>query len=351
MSHSVPHSRTDLSPAAPVAPPADTQAAFLARCIGMVAADLAEAETRLGALMHSDITVIPDAAGHLAFAGGKRLRPLLTLLAARAAGVTHADRITVAAVGELLHTATLLHDDVIDEGEFRRGRPCPRIVHGNGVSVLTGDFCLSRSLQAVAQTGHIDAVQSMADTVMRMAEGEVAQLYGAGGAALDRAHYDLIIERKTATLIAWCAQVGCLVDPGYREPLRRYGTELGYAFQIADDLLDYGIRQASGPGETGKNPGQDLREGKWTLPLLLACEADEALHADVVAAFEAGPPLDETVATDIVQRVLASDGVAAARAVADRHAEAAAEALSALPPSPARDALAQIPSYVVRRTN
>lgn len=317
----------------------------------MVASDLADAETRLRSLMHSDITVIPDAAGHLAFAGGKRLRPLLALLCAQASGVTSEHRITVAAVGELLHTATLLHDDVIDEGEFRRGRPCPRIVHGNGISVLTGDFCLSRSLQAVANTGVIDAVQSMADTVMNMAEGEVAQLYGAGGAAIDRAHYDLIIERKTATLIAWCAQVGCLAPLVYREPLRRFGMELGYAFQIADDLLDYGIRNASGPGETGKNPGQDLREGKWTLPLLLACEADPQLHADVLAAFEAGPPLDEDAATDIVQRVLASDAVARARAVADAHADAAAEALSALPPSAALEALQQIPNYVVRRTN
>ncbi len=347
----MPHSATELSTPARPAAPQSTQAAFLAGCIGMVAEDLAAAEVRLRTLMHSDITVIPDAAGHLAFAGGKRLRPLLALLCARASGVTDPDRITVAAVGELLHTATLLHDDVIDEGEFRRGRPCPRIVHGNGISVLTGDFCLSRSLQAIANTGHIDAVQSMANTVMRMAEGEVAQLYGAGGAALDRDHYDMIIERKTATLIAWCAQVGCLAEPTWREPLRRFGMELGYAFQIADDLLDYGIRDASGPGETGKNPGQDLREGKWTLPLLLACERDRRLHDDVLAAFGSGPPLAEAAATDIVQRVLASDGVGAARDVANAHADAAAQALSVLPPSPAREALQQIPSYVVRRTN
>ncbi len=344
-------SATNLSPAAHRAPVSHAQAAFLAQCIGMVAPDLAEAETRLRTLMHSDVTVIPDAAGHLAFAGGKRLRPLLALLCAQACGVTDPHRITVAAVGELLHTATLLHDDVIDDGEFRRGRPTPRIVHGNGISVLTGDFCLSRSLQAVAHTGHIDAVQSMADTVMRMAEGEVAQLYGAGGAALDRAHYDMIIERKTATLIAWCAQVGCFAPVELREPLRRFGLELGYAFQIADDLLDYGIRNAAGPGETGKNPGQDLREGKWTLPLLLACEDDRQLHADVLAAFEAGPPLAEDAATDIMRRVLASDGVEAAREVADRHADAAAEALAPLPSSAAKEALQQIPNYVVRRTS
>jgi octaprenyl-diphosphate synthase len=344
-------SATDLSSTARPSPPSGAQAAFLARCIRMVADDLADAETRLRELMHSDVTVIPDAAGHLAFAGGKRLRPLLALLCAKATGVTDPHRITVAAVGELLHTATLLHDDVIDEGEFRRGRPCPRIVHGNGISVLTGDFCLSRSLQAVANTGHIDAVQSMADTVMRMAEGEVAQLYGAGGAALDRAHYDMIIERKTATLIAWCAMVGCFAPLEFREPLRRFGLELGYAFQIADDLLDYGIRDASAPGETGKIPGQDLREGKWTLPLLIACEDDPALHDDVLAAFGDGPPLLDDAANDIMRRVMASDGVVAARTIADRHADAAAEALAPLPPGDAKEALQQIPNYVVRRTH
>lgn len=346
----MPQSATEAYPAAR-APSPDAQAAFLAHCIGMVVTDLAEAETRLRALMHSDVTVIPDAAGRLAFAGGKRLRPLLALLAAKACGLEHEHRITVAAVGELLHTATLLHDDVIDEGQFRRGRPCPRLVHGNGISVLTGDFCLSRSLQAIARTGHIDAIQSMADTVMRMAEGEVAQLFGAGGAKLQRAHYDMIIERKTATLIAWCAQVGCMAPLQLREPLRRFGMELGYAFQIADDLLDYGIRDAAGPGETGKMPGADLREGKWTLPLLLACEDDPSLHADVLRAFESGPPLAEDAALDIMRRVLASDGVAQARTIAERHAADAAAALHPLPPGPVKEALQQIPTYVVRRTN
>ena len=347
----MPQSATELSPVPRPAPPSGAQAAFLAHCIGLVVHDLAETEVLLRTLMHSDVTVIPDAAGQLAFAGGKRLRPLLALLCAQATGVTDPARVTVAAVGELLHTATLLHDDVIDEGEFRRGRPTPRIVHGNGISVLTGDFCLARSLQAIANTGHVAAMQSMADTVMRMAECEVAQLYGAGGKAIDRTHYDMIIERKTATLIAWCAMVGCFAPPQFRDPLRRFGLELGYAFQVVDDLLDYGIRGSSGPGETGKNPGADLREGKWTLPLLLACDDDPGLHADVLAAFEAGPPLAEAAATRIMQRVLASDGVATARAVADRHADAAAEALAPLPPSAAKEALQRIPSYVVRRTH
>ncbi len=349
----MPHSATDLAspPPRPDAPPAETAAPLITRCIALVAADLAAAERRLQGLLESSITIIPEVSGHLAFAGGKRFRPLLSLLCAQAAGYQDDARITVAAVGELLHTATLLHDDVIDEGEFRRGRPSPRVEFGNGMAVLTGDYCLARSLQAMAQTGQIAAVQTMSDTVTLMAEGEVAQLHGAGNVELDRARYELIIERKTAALIAWCSEVAGLVEPRYRDSLRAFGMELGYAFQIADDLLDYGLREAAGPGITGKNPGQDLREGKWTLPLLLACERDDALRDDVHAALRAGPPMAHDIVADIVRRVLASDGVTRARIEAEGHAHRAVAALQSLPPSGARDALSDIATYVVRRKN
>jgi octaprenyl-diphosphate synthase len=149
-------------------------------------------------------------------------------------------RITVAAVGELLHTATLLHDDVVDDGAFRRGRPAARVVHGNGLAVLTGDYCLAKALQAIARTGHLRAVRTLADTVTRMAEGEVAQLSYAGDFSLDQRRYRTVIDRKTAALIAWCSAVAGLVDDTLVEPLTRYGRELGFAFQIADDLLDAG---------------------------------------------------------------------------------------------------------------
>lgn len=324
----------------------------MARCFALVGEDLAAAEEELHRLLQSDITVIPNVGEHLAFAGGKRFRPLLSLLCAQAAGFDGGARITVAAVGELLHTATLLHDDVIDEGEFRRGRPAARYAYGNGLSVLTGDYCLARSLQAVAATGQIRAVQTMGDAVTRMAEGEVAQLHAAGDGSLDRDRYYQVIERKTAALIAWCSAVAGLVDEAYDEPLHRFGLELGYAFQIADDLLDFRVASDGGAdADTGKDPGQDLREGKVTLPLLLACEADPSIHRRVDEALRAGPPMADHTVRRLVEAVRGCDAPARARDIALRHADQARQALTHLPPSQARDALDAVAYYVVRRSN
>jgi octaprenyl-diphosphate synthase len=319
---------------------------LLQRCVGLVGDDLVESERELGRLLQSSIAIIPDVGGHLAFAGGKRFRPLLTLLCARAAGMHDASRITVAAVGELLHTATLLHDDVIDGGEFRRGRPAARMHYGNGMAVLTGDYCLARALQAMAATGPLDAVRSMSETVTRMAEGEVAQLHNAGDVDLDHERYNLVIERKTATLIAWCSEVAGLVDARYRVALRQFGLELGYAFQIADDLLDY----QSDSDRIGKEPGQDVREGKMTLPLILACSEDATLRDEVEAALRAGPPMPNAIARSIVRRVARSEAIAKTTAIALRHADTALAALRVLPDTPARRALEAVCDYVVRRS-
>lgn len=347
-------------PWAPPVVPRLSPAALIEQALRLVAGDLATTERRLGELLASEIAVIPEVAGHVTFAGGKRLRPLLTLLAAEATGMREPERITIAAVGELLHTATLLHDDVIDEGQFRRGRPAARMGYGNGMSVLAGDYCLARSLQAVAYTGRDVAIKSLADTVTRMAEGEVAQLDAAGCFSLDRAHYDRVIDRKTAALIAWCASVASLVPAPFVEPLRRYGHQIGYAFQIVDDVLD--VRPAPGaaaagsgagerrPGESGKDPGQDLREGKMTLPLILACEADASLRREVKALLAAGPPVDAGVALALLPRVLATGAAERALAVAREHVDQAVRALHVLPPSPARDALAGAAFYVVHRS-
>lgn len=339
-------------------------AALIEQALVLVADDLVATEHRFTELLRSEIALIPQVGGHVAFAGGKRLRPLLTLLAAEATGFDEPERTTIAAVGELLHTATLLHDDVIDEGEFRRGRPAARMAYGNGMAVLAGDYCLARSLQAVAYTGRDVAVRSLADTVTRMAEGEVAQLDGAGRFCLDRSNYERVIERKTAALLAWCSSVAGLVPAPFVEPLRHYGIQLGYAFQIADDVLDLhpvpspGSRAFDGPGgagerrpgESGKDPGQDLREGKMTLPIILACEADATLHGEVKALLQLGPPIDHARVDELLPRIAATGAVERALAVARGHVDQAVRALHVLPPSPARDALVGAAHYVVQRS-
>lgn len=345
----MPPSAHEASPAQATRPlTPDPGPALLLRSIDLVDADLERAEHELEAMLHSPVAVIPDVGRHVALAGGKRLRPILTLLCARAADFHDPCRTTVAAVAELLHTATLLHDDVVDAGEFRRGRPAARMVYGNGMAVLAGDYCLARALQAVARTGRLVAVKTLSDTVVRMAEGEVAQLDVAGDFTLDRERYYAVIDRKTAALIAWCSSVAGLVDEQFVEPLHRFGIELGHAFQIADDLLDYRVGE---PGVPGKDPAQDLREGKMTLPLIAACEADPKLRGLVEDALGSGPPIAEGLVCRIVSDVLSSPGIAEARATAMNHAEQAARALNALPASPARDALVGITQYVVRRTH
>lgn len=319
--------------------------AALEQAIALVAEDLVEVEQALGRLLHSSITVIPRVGGHLAFAGGKRFRPLVTLLAAQAAGHEDGTRITVAAVAELLHTATLLHDDVIDGGEFRRGRPAARMSYGNGMAVLTGDYCLARGLQAMAATGRIEGVRSMSDAVTLMAEGEVAQLDVAGDWTMDRKRYYMVIERKTAALIAWCSSVASLVEPRYKAALHRYGMEVGFAFQIADDVLDY----ASDLGQSGKARGQDLREGKLTLPLLIACEQSPEIREQVRQLLVAGPPVDDAAVDALLDQVTGGPALARATDIALSHARAAVDALDALPPSDARLALRALARAVARR--
>jgi octaprenyl-diphosphate synthase len=318
---------------------------LLAQATTLVADDLQQVEERLASMLDSEVGAIPRVAGHVAFAGGKRFRPLLALLSAQAAGYDDEARLAVAAVGELLHTATLLHDDVIDGGEYRRGRRAARLEFGNGMAVLTGDFCLARGLQTIAALGRTGAVRSMAAAVMRMAEGEVAQLDVAGQWALDRERYYRVVERKTAALIGWCSSVAGLLEAPHRTALEHYGIEVGYAFQIADDVIDY----AHGVERSGKDRGQDLRDGKLTLPAIFACEDDPSLRRHLRVLFEGGPATDPGAVEEIVARVAASPALHRCRRAASAHADAAVAQLAQLPPSRARDALAAVADAVARR--
>jgi octaprenyl-diphosphate synthase len=220
------------------------------------------------------------------------------------------------------------------------------MVFGNGIVVLVGDFCLARALETVALTGSLPMVQSLAATVTEMAEGEVAQLERAGNPDATVEDYLRVIDRKTASLIAWCARVGGAVGPALEGPLERYGRALGRAFQIADDVLDADVEEA----KAGKSVGHDLVEGKLTLPVLLACEADPALARRVRAQLgDAG--VSPEVAAEILAATRAAGGVSRAR---DRARELAADAvteLEAVPHSRFRDALRDLAVLSVERTS
>jgi octaprenyl-diphosphate synthase len=269
---------------------------------------------------------------------------LLAVLAARAAGAPLDHAVAVGCAAELIHTATLYHDDVVDDGRVRRGRPAARMVFGNGVVVLVGDFCLARALETVAMTGSLAMVQSLATTVTEMAEGEVAQLERAGNPDATIDDYFRVIDRKTASLIAWCARIGGAVRPELDRALERYGRALGRSFQIADDVLDCAIDEAT----AGKSVGHDLQEGKLTLPVLLACEADPALGRRVQSQLgEHGVPAD--VAAEILTATRAAGGVERARRQARDLADTAIAELEVLPPSPYREALRDLALFAADR--
>jgi octaprenyl-diphosphate synthase len=314
------------------------------RAFELVSAEMTRVESLLAERMESPIGAIPAVGAHLLGAGGKRLRPLLAALAARATGAPVEIGLAVGCAAELIHTATLYHDDVVDDGRVRRGRPAARLVFGNGIVVLVGDFCLARALETVANTDALAVVRSLAATVTEMAEGEVAQLEGAGNPDATIDDYFRVIDRKTASLIAWCARVGGALPPALDAALGRYGRAMGRAFQIADDILDCAAAEAV----AGKSVGHDLQEGKLTLPVLLACDVDPGIRARIRAGLgDRGMPADAAHAVlDLVRR---AGGVELARKKAHALVEDALADLAAVPPSPYRDALRDLAVLSVER--
>ncbi len=312
----------------------------------LIAPDLQKVEELLRDRLHSAIGTIPDVGAHLLLAGGKRLRPVIAALAARATGADPGLALAVGCAAELIHTATLYHDDVVDDGRVRRGRPAARMVFGNGIVVLVGDFCLARALETVANTGSLPLVQSLAATVTEMAEGEVAQLERAGNPEVTTAEYFDVIDRKTASLIAWCARVGGALPPALDRPMSRFGRAVGRAFQIADDILDC----AGVESVTGKSVGHDLTEGKLTLPVLLACDADPQVRARIRRDLGEGG-ISAAAAQELLELVRKAGGVDRARARAHAIAGEALAELQVLAPSRYRDALADLTRLSVERVS
>ena len=291
---------------------------------------------------------IPEVTAHLIEAGGKRLRPMLTLAAARLCGYDGPYHIHLAATVEFIHTATLLHDDVVDESARRRGRPTANLLWDNKSSVLVGDYLFSRSFQLMVETGSLRVLDILANASATIAEGEVLQLTAAQDLATTEAIYLQVVRGKTAALFSAATEVGGVIagaSAAQTQALFDYGDALGIAFQIVDDLLDYGGSAAS----LGKNVGDDFRERKLTLPVIKAvAQADAEERAFWVRVIGKGQQADGDL--EQAMAIMARHGaMQAARADALAWAGRAVAALDALPPHDLRDMLADLADYVVAR--
>ena len=326
---------------APAAPPPTLDAIQALAREDMVAVD-ALIRRRLA----SDVVLVNQVAEYIIGAGGKRLRPMLLLLAAGAFGRRGPEVHQLAAVIEFIHTATLLHDDVVDESDLRRGRRTANAVWGNAPSVLVGDFLYSRSFQLMVELERPEVMRILADTTNEIAEGEVLQLLHVRNADTAEADYLRVIERKTAVLFAAATRLGALLadaDDSACDALHAYGLNLGFAFQVADDVLDY----ASDAGTLGKHVGDDLAEGKATLPLIHAMRhADPAIAARLRTAVEGG---DAGALPDVLAAITASGSLAYSRDRAAHFASLAERALDGLPANAHVDALRGLARYAVER--
>ena len=299
-------------------------------------------------LASSNEPLIGDVARHLVNAGGKRIRPLLTLAAARATGYDGRGHLHLAAAVELLHSATLLHDDVVDASALRRGETTAHMIWGNKTSILVGDFLFSRSFALMVECGSLPILETLASAAATIAEGEVMQLSTARDLDIDDSRYLQVLRAKTAAMFGAAAEVGALIGRGPPDivlAFRDYGIALGIAFQLADDALDYdGSEQ-----DTGKGVGDDFNEGKATMPALLAYRAGDT---DARAFWRRAIMEGDRREGDFIQALALAErtaAVPATRALADRHAQEAKSAILRIPRSPIRCALSELANYAVRR--
>jgi len=296
--------------------------------------------------LSSDVALIRQIAEYIIRGGGKRLRPALLLLAAQACGYRGQHHHTLAAVVEMIHTATLLHDDVVDESALRRGHATANAMFGNAASVLVGDFLYSRAFQLMVTADSLRVLHILSDATNVIAEGEVLQLMNSGNPDIDERSYLDVVRRKTAKLFEAAAQLGAVVagaDASTEEALARYGTHLGTAFQLIDDVLDYSGDLAA----IGKNLGDDLAEGKPTLPLIRALRVGSPADVALIrsALLDGGLKDFEAVLAALTR----SDALGYARRCAEADSTQAAACLDALPDSRAKRTLLELSAFAVTR--
>jgi len=314
----------------------------------LLADDLAEVNTAIVARMDSPVALIPQLASYIVGSGGKRLRPLLTLASARLCGHAGRRHINLAAAVEFIHTATLLHDDVVDESDLRRGKATANEVFGNKPSVLVGDFLFARAFQLMTEDGSIDVLRILSTASAVIAEGEVLQLAAANDLATGEDIYLEVIGAKTAALFAAACRIGAVVADrpnADEQALADYGTNLGIAFQLVDDVLDYSAAQAS----LGKAVGDDFREGKVTLPVILAYEAGDEDEREfwrrTVETLDQTPDDLDRALTLMTRHRTLDRSVDRARHYSDK----AIASLDTLPGHPLRDILADVVRFDIER--
>jgi octaprenyl-diphosphate synthase len=295
--------------------------------------------------LDSNVVLIRQIAEYIIGSGGKRLRPTLVVLAARACGYDGQHHVDLAAIIEFIHTATLLHDDVVDESDLRRGKETAHAVWGNAASVLVGDFLYSRSFQMMVKIDSMRVMEVLSDATNTIAEGEVEQLLNMHDPEISEASYFSVIEKKTAKLFEAACQLGAVLAgrPELEQPLATFGRELGAAFQVTDDVLDY----TADADTLGKNIGDDLAEGKPTLPLILSrglLEPDQVAQIDEAIRRGGVERMDEVIA--LVNRCGA---LSRCMDLARQRAETALQCIESLADSPWKDAMAALASYSVSR--
>jgi octaprenyl-diphosphate synthase len=326
------------------------QGASLTQLADLVAPDMERVNTTILARTGSEVTMIPEVANHLIASGGKRLRPMLTLAMAKLAGYSGDGHIKFAAAVEFMHTATLLHDDVVDESDMRRGKLAARMLWGNEASVLVGDFLLGQAFKMMVEVGNLHALDILSSAAAVIAEGEVMQLCAAKNTATNEDEYMAVIRAKTAELFAAACEVGPALagkDKAELAACRSFGMNLGIAFQLIDDALDYGGKSA----KLGKNVGDDFREGKITLPVVLSfrrgTQSERAFWDRTLGKGEIADGDLDTALALMAKHHAIEDTVGRAR----HYGAIATDALALVPPSAVKTALEEAVAFCIARAH